>query len=452
MTTSQTKNHELAQQISHHLSFIAQCTIDTKKYGKLLLASPPHSRYPYLYPRDSHCAVQMLRRVAVSPHDFAEREDAYNLIASMAHFMKDARQTHGAWGQRFSLDGQDKSIYRQEDNMAHGIAIIALYLITAHDLNREVEDLDGYFEALAAGVQYTIDHYYTRELNLFYSTTSVHESALEQGYTIWVNFAHLGAFKLAGKAAQAWGRDDLLEKYQQYFGLDFVRTVSELFALNQRYVRRIQPGGGIDFRPDFSLLSPFYFGFIHDQELLENSVKYLEEKLWDPELGMIMRYLPFYEDPATHVHAGNGPWLQYTAMLAQYYYWKGDAKRGDEILALIDGYKAPDGALPEHLSTPKRFEEFMQREWKDGIDFHKEFAPEILKPGVSFDTILEEANNMSRSYQDAAKAKVLPEKEGQGGGYIQFATPLMWSHVEFARALLFKAGDWWPLQPLDQTQ
>ncbi len=450
MTASEKSNDTLNQQISHHLSFIGQCTIDTKKYGKLLLASPPHSRYPYLYPRDSHCAVQLLRRVAVSPHKYAEREDAFGLVSSMAHFMKDVRQEHGAWGQRFSLDGKDKSIYRQEDNVAHGIAIIALYLITAHDLGQKVDDLDGFFSALAKGVQYTIDNYYTRELNLFYSTTSVHESALEQGYTIWTNFAHLGAFKLAARAAQVWGRGDLLKQYQKYFGPDFVRTVAELFALNQRYVRRIEPGGGVDFRPDFTLLSPFYFGFIHDQQFLDNSVAYLEEKLWDPELGMIMRYLPFYEDPATHVHAGNGPWLQYTAILAQYHYWKGDAKRGDEIMGLINGYQAPDGALPEHLSTPQRFEEFMAREWGDGVDFRKEFAPEILKPGVTFDTILEEANNMSRSYQAAAAAKVLPQKGGTGG-YIMFATPLMWSHVEFARALLFKAGDWWPLTPLDQA-
>lgn len=450
MSATKSKDQNLNQQISHHLGFIAQCTIETDKYGKLLLASPPHSRYPYLYPRDSHCAVQMLRRVAVSPREYAERGDAFELIASMARFMKDVRQAHGAWGQRFSLDGQDKGIYRQEDNVAHGIAIIALYLLTAHDLGQKVDDLDGFFDALAQGVQYTIDNYYTRELNLFYSTTSVHESALEQGYTIWTNFAHLGAFKLAGKAAEAWGRDDLIKEYQQYFGQDFVRTVAELFAIDQRYVRRIEPGGMVDFRPDFTLLSPFYFGFIHDQKLLDASAAYLEDKLWDPELGMIMRYLPFYEDPATHVHAGNGPWLQYTAILAQYHYWRGNTKRGDEIMGLVDGYKAPDGALPEHLSTPKRFEEFMQREWGQGVDFHKEFAPEILKPGVSFDTILEEANNMSRSYQAAAKAKVLPQKDGTGG-YIQFACPLMWSHVEFARALMVKAGDWWDLEPLGKA-
>lgn len=159
MSDSAGKDATLAQQISHHLGFIGQCTIDTKKYGKLLLASPPHSRYPYLYPRDSHCAVQMLRRVAVSPNNFAEREDAYGLIASMAHFMKDVREVHGAWGQRFSLDGKDKAIYRQEDNVAHGIAIISLYLLTAYDLKRQVDDLDGFFKALAAGVQYTIDNY-----------------------------------------------------------------------------------------------------------------------------------------------------------------------------------------------------------------------------------------------------------------------------------------------------
>jgi len=108
---------------------------------------------------------------------------------------------------------------------------------------------------------------------------------------------------------------------------------------------------------------------------MKKSVNYLEKQLNDPEFGMIMRYLPFYDDFAVHVHAGNGPWLQYTAVLAQYHFWSG--------------------------------------------------------------------NNMARSYKETGSKCMIPDSKHPEGGYIQFALPLMWSHAEYARALLIREGDWW---------
>lgn len=210
-----------------------------------------------------------------------------------------------------------------------------------------------------------------------------------------------------------------------------------------RYIRRMDPSGSMDMRPDFTLLSPFYYGFLHYKTQMENSVTFIEKQLWDPELGMIMRYLPYYRDFSTHVHAGNGPWLQYTAVLAQYHYWNGNTKRGDEIMAIIDSFRSDTGEIPEHLSTLRRFEEFMEREWKTGIDFRKEFYKDILLDDVDFNKILEEANNMHHSYEECRKRRMVRKDKKPGGGYIQFAVPLMWSHVEYARALLVRAGDWW---------
>jgi len=162
-------------------------------------------------------------------------------------------------------------------------------------------------------------------------------------------------------------------------------------------------------------------------------------------LGMILRYLPFNLDFATHVHAGNGPWLQYTAILAQFHYWNDNTKQGDELLATIDQYKNEKGEIPEHLSTCNRLDHFVQNEWKTGVDFAKEFHKPILLDDVDFDKILEEANNMARSYQETGSKCVFRDPKAREGGYIQFATPLMWSHVEYARALLVRAKDWWKI-------
>ena len=69
-----------------------------------------------------------------------------------------------------------------------------------------------------------------------------------------------------------------------------------------------------------------------------------------------------------------------------------------------------------------------------------------MLPEVEFDKILEEANNMQDSYIQISKSCIYPDPAGKEGGYIHFARPLVWSHVEYGRALLFRAGDWWEFQ------
>jgi len=429
--------------LSKHMDIIMRCTAVNKKHGRLLLASPPTSRYPYVYTRDSSCAVQLFRRLAGSKYGYDAAGNAYDIMKSMAYFMKDTISPEGSWGQRYSEEGENKSIYKQEDNVAHGISIICNYLLTAEYLKRDVEDLDGFLGCVDRALGYSRKFLYEEELNLFYSTTAIHESAMEQGYTCWVNYSFLYAFSLANEVAEKIDRKNMISPDHLSFRERFLYSVSELFMAGNRYVRRTDPSGSMDMRPDFTLLSPFYYGFLHYKEQMENSVRFIEKQLWDPELGMIMRYLPYYRDFSTHVHAGNGPWFQYTAVLAQYHYWSGNIKRGDELLGIIDGYRGEAGEIPEHLSTLKRYYEFIDREWKTGIDFQKEFYKDILLDGVDFNTILEEANNMHRSYEECVKKPVFGKNKSSGGGYIKFASPLMWSHVEYARALLVRAGDWW---------
>lgn len=443
MAVRDAESGKLNEELTRQVSIIEKCTIQTEKYGRLILASPPKTRYPYLYPRDTSSAVQLFRRLATSGRKYDVADQVFDLIASTAHFIKDVMSPKGEWGQRYGLDGVNNSIYKQEDNVAHGVAILCNYLLAAHELGKEIDDLGQFLQCINLAVTFAMERLFTRELNLFMSTTSVHESEMERGYTCWVNYSFLHAFMLAAEVAKALDPKGIIPttKYD-CFGKDFAYSVGELFIAGDRYVRRIEPSGGLDMRPDFTLLSPYYYGYLH-RDQLDASVEFLEKQLWDPELGMIMRYLPFYLDFSTHVHAGNGPWCQYTAILAQYHYWKGDVEHGDMILGLIDKYKNENGEIPEHVSTPKRFEEFMNREWDTGLDFDKEFYKPMLLDGIEFGKILEEANNMSDSYWDTASKRVFKEKSSEGG-YIHFAVPLMWSHVEYSRALLVKSGDWWP--------
>lgn len=445
MSLSENELAKLNDQISEHFRIISKCTVPSKKFGKLLLASPPDTRYPYIYPRDADCAAQLFRRVAGSSYGYDAGSQAFELMKSIAHFITDVQSPEGLWGQRYSLEGEDKSIYKQEDNVAHGIAIICNYLLTAHRLKKEIPDLDGFLDSINRALEFCIKNYYQKELNLFFSTTSIHESGIETGYTIWVNFAFLFALSLAHEVAHVFRDGKIISEYYLNFRKYFLYSVNELFMSGSRYIRRIDPEGRMDMRPDFTLLSPFYFGFLHYKKEMESSVSFLEKQLCDPELDMIMRYLPFDRDFATHIHAGNGPWLQYSAILAQFHFGNGNKERGDELLALIDHHRNEQGEIPEHLSTCQRFEEFMEKEWRTGIDYEKEFYKPILLDRVDFDKILEETINMSRSYEETGKKCMFTDIDKTEGGYIQFATPLMWSHVEYTRALMVRAKDWWKI-------
>jgi GH15 family glucan-1,4-alpha-glucosidase len=312
--------------------------------------------------------------------------------------------------------------------------ILANYVIASVKRGDEIENLGHLISAFNKAATFALDHYFRREINLFFSTTSIHESAIERGYSLWVNYAYLRSFHLAEIIHEHIGKTDISKKILEFVPY-FESNIHKLLIHNGRYIRRITPEGDYDYKPDITLMSPFYFGFQKlNSVVLRNTIDFMANHLWDPELGMLQRYLPFTEDMHTHIHAGNGPWLQYTAMLARYYYKIGEMKLADKILREIDLYRTREGFIPEHLSTYQRFEEFMRLEWRSGLDFDKEFYREIMVEDLPFDYILEELNNMKRSYDSIIdQQKTSPE-----GRHIVFAAPLMWSHVEYAKALRAK--------------
>jgi GH15 family glucan-1,4-alpha-glucosidase len=307
-------------------------------------------------------------------------------------------------------------------------------------MGKTIPDAENIIEAIDKGARHAIKNYYRRGIHLFYSTTSIHESAIEKGYSIWVNYAYLLMLRLIERIGIEYS---VTQKFVEEVELKvaFESTIDNVLSMSKRFVRRLKPDGDIDIRPDITLMSPFYFGtgmdveYFTNNEKFVNSIEFVEYTLWDPVLGMLQRYLPFIEDPHTHIHAGNGPWLPYTLILAQYYLHIGNVERGKEILDTIDKYRSQEGYLCEHLTTPERFYEFKRFEWITGKDFDKELLThEIMLPGVPYDFIIEELNNMKKAY-DTIEAE---SKERGDKGYISFATPLMWSHAEYAMALMLK--------------
>ena len=428
---------KLYEKLSEHLEVIKKCSIQSV-HGTVLLATILESRYPYVYPRDSACASMMFRRMV--ENDLDPHGEAFSILKGIAKFIAYVQEDSGKWGQRYGLNGQDKAIYIQEDNTAYGAIILANYLLACHFRQEEPEELEDYLKKIKKAIQYALQHFYREEIFLFFSTTGIHESAIEKGYSIWVNHVYTHFFNLILQLTKKFDLKGLFDE-ELSFKCRFCQSVHRRFMLSNRFVRRITKEGTFDLRPDVTLMSPVYFqckeehcdSCVLDEnpDIITNSVNFMVENLWDSELGMLQRYLPFTEDIETHIHAGNGPWIQYTAMLAQYCYKTGAVERGDTILDQIDKYRTVEGFIPEHLSTKRRFEEFIRLEWEVGLDAKKEFHPEILIPNLSYDIIVEELFFMKKSY-DKIRRDIYEEKKT----VIQFAIPLMWSHVEYANALI----------------
>lgn len=387
------------------------------------LASPLGSRYPYVYPRDLAAVARAFDRID------AQTTASTRMLEGAATFLLATQALDGSWGQRYDLDAKDRSIYRQEDNTAHAIAVLARHIRHHRRAGQAAPQERECMQAIERGIAYARANVYRKGINLYYSTTSIHESAIEQGYTLWTNGAYRDAYRLAVECARLVGVDELAIKWEdQHRRLD--ENIRRHFVQDGQWIRALSAEGRFDRRPDVTLLSPHYFQFEHLAPAeSETSAQRVERELWDPELGLLQRYLPFREDPHVHLHAGNGPWLAYTAWLAQRHAAKGRAKRAQEILDQIERFATPDGALPEHVSTRERFHDFMQNEWETGLDFRKEFDPTILLPNVPFTTILDEAVRMRQAYEQAAR-----EAERAGDGIVRFATPLGWTHAEVAVA------------------
>lgn len=426
---------DLNNHIYRHLDIIAQCAVYTD-IGSALLATFPGSRYPYVYVRDSACVSRFLYKLLISPLKAGEL--AFRLLEEVAIFILNCQREDGFWGQRYGINGEDKSIYIQEDNIAHGVTILCRYLLVTKHKRKTIPDVERIIEAIDKGAKYAMNNFYRKGIHLFYSTTSIHESAIEKGYSIWVNYAYLLMLRLIQRVATEYG---VAGRFAEQVELKdaFESTIENVFSISNRFVRRLKPDGDIDIRADITLMSPFYFGTGMDVEYFKNtdkfikSMEFVEQTLWDPVLGMLQRYLPFIEDPHTHIHAGNGPWLPYTSILAQYYFHIGNVERGKEILNIIDKYRSQEGYLCEHLTTPERFREFRRFEWITGKDFGKELLThEIMLPHITYDSIVEELNNMKKAYD------TIELKSRESRGYMSFATPLMWSHAEYAMALILK--------------
>lgn len=363
--------------------------------GRALLATPPAGKYPYVYTRDLAISIAALCEL-----------DSLDVAREYCRFLLRAQSGDGSWVQRYDVEGRPAQAAPQEDATALAIWALLTYVKAAND-DTLVEVAR---EPIERATAYTVERTLNSYLYLVETTSSIHESGVSQGYEIWNNCAHAAAFALCHRVYGG-------EQYRR-LALMIRRAIGLLMVQDNRFLRRLDPNGYPDPRPDVTMMAPFYFSLWSPTErAVLNSAEVIERALWNVEIGGYIRYLPY--SPAERL-ALPGPYPHFTAWMAQYHYAIGNQDRAEAIMRwLFDNsteHQMPEIVVP--VASVRRF----SSELRNGID-------ETAR-----------TSRMSLSAAEEIRTRRHAELDGmlvaaRSNELLRPNTPYVWAHVETLRAL-----------------
>jgi len=256
---------------------------------------------------------------------------------------------HAAW----DVWGQKKLIPIQEDETA--LVIWALW--EHYDKFREIEFVRKFYRSLitkAADFMRDFRHEATRlpapSWNLWEDRRGIHTFTCA---TV------VGGLRAAANFARLFGERERAETYET--------AATEIVSAMREHLYNHEHGGflrGLHFHADeyyepdatvdASLFAAFYFGaFSPDDEMVENSMRAIEEKLWIKSvIGGVAR---FENDGYMRVSANlpSNAWFICTLWLADYYIarakTKADLQKALEILVWTTQQALPSGVLAEQV-------------------------------------------------------------------------------------------------------
>lgn len=363
--------------------------------GRALMATPPSGKYPYVYTRDLAVTIAALCEL-----------DSLDVARDFCRFLLRVQSPDGSWVQRYDLEGRPAHIIAQEDATALAIWALLTYVKAAGD-DTLVEVAR---EPIERATSYTVECTLNSYLYLVETTSAIHETDVSRGYDIWNNCAHAAAFALCHRVYGG-------ERYRR-LALMIRRAIGLLMVQDNRFLRRLDPHGYPDPRPDVTMMAPFYFSLWSPTErAVLNSAEVIEKALWNVEIGGYIRYLPY--SPAERPTLP-GPYPHFTAWMAQYHYSIGNQDRAEAIMRwLFDN--AVQSMLPEVVVPSSSIRRFTN-ELRSTID--------IMAPG----------GQMSRPAVDETRARRHAEldalvAESRGLDVVPANLPYIWAHVETLRAL-----------------
>lgn len=311
-------------------------------------ASPPGTRYPYVYARDH--SVDLLG--AISAGLFKE-------AAKGLEFMLKYQKPSGEFAQRYDVDGNDRS-YKELQIDGNGLVLFALgkYCEATNDYSIAKD----YWDKVMKGAEFIMGNM-NKEVKLVHTINSIHEyPAYEQGFEIYANSACCGGLFATAKLAKSMRRKgNGVGKAAKRVKLAISKSLwsprRKSFIKNIRIKDRhsnplgYDPYSSVVTDVDAVLYSPAYFEVFKDTDKkVKLSVERIHQELWDLELGGLNRY----PESWGRNNGGYGPWCHFTAMLSRHYSRTGMKWMADMYMRWVVN-KAYKHLLPEHISTHDRF-------------------------------------------------------------------------------------------------
>lgn len=343
-----------------------------------ILASPPNSRYPYIYPRDHSICILGLIDAGL----FKRAKKA--LI-----FILKSQKGKGFFPQRLDKRGRNKS-YKpvQLDNTALVLYAFAKYIKESGDKRFLKENMIR----IEKGVAY-LKSQFDKKFGLFFTLNSIHEfPPYETGLEIWANCICYAALKELRGLGFKFNLDKIKNAIGKYFwnGEYFIKNI------------RLKESSSVASDIDASSYALADFGVFDDgNQKVKLLVRNLEKELWHPKLGGICRYKKYIG----RNNGGYGPWPHFTLMLARHWIRLGNRRKADMYLNWIFGI-AVNNLLPEHIAEKAEFEEWVGQYKSAGI-LRKDRAIMI---------------------KNIKKSEMLKKK-----GLAYSVLPLAWPHAEFIR-------------------
>jgi len=312
-------------------------------------ASPPGTRYPYVYARDH--SVDILGAISGG----LEKEARKGL-----EFMLKYQKPSGEFAQRYDVDGNDRS-YKELQIDGNGLVLFALgkYCKATGDSSIATE----YWDKVVKGADY-IKHNMNDEVKLVHTINSIHEyPAYEHGFEIYANSACYGGLEAVGNLAnelnlKAPGIEKAGKSLRKGITTALWSPKRKTFIKNIRIKDKsskplgYDPYSSVVTDVDAALYAPGYFGVVKDSDpKMTLTTERIHKELWDIELGGLNRY----PESWGRNNGGYGPWPHFTAMLARHYTKTGMKWMANMYLSwIID--KSYEHLLPEHVTTHDRFE------------------------------------------------------------------------------------------------
>lgn len=305
-----------------------------------ILASPPKSRYPYVYPRDHSICILGLIDASLNKESKKALE-----------FILKTQKEDGSFPQRVDKKGEDAS-YKpiQLDNT--GLVVIAC--TKYYQSTKDKEFLKKHKKKIEKSIEYIEKN--LDKKNLFFTPNSIHEfPPYEKGLEIWANAVSYAAIKNSKKIGIKTNVD-----------LNKIKKAIEKHLWNGKYFIkniRLKESSSIVKDIDASSYSLADFSvFTDNNKKIKSNVKEIEKKLWHKEIGGICRY----KKSIGRNNGGWGPWPHFTLMIARHYINIKDKKNTTKYLQWVikNSYK---NMLPEHIAEKRDFLEWEKDYKKAGL-------------------------------------------------------------------------------------